>query len=182
MHIVLLFFLFYFLCVVIYVTTHAVKLGPSSQGRAQQQHCRATQVPWMLGILVSLRPTEHWRGLQDLYSAGMIFWMRTHTRPRFNVSSEGRYDNCQDNWTRYSAVVATWHGSLLASSLWRLLYYANLDFLLRYIHARHIHVILIMLESGFWSRQVRCLNTNGIKSEYWWFLCDVDMTCMDISQ
>jgi hypothetical protein len=28
--------------------------------------------------------------LQDLYSACLMFWMRTHTGPRFIVSSEGR--------------------------------------------------------------------------------------------
>mgnify|MGYP003513065700 CR=1 FL=1 len=61
-------------------------------------------VPWMLDILISLQPTEHWHGLQDVYCACMMFYM--WNRPRFNVSYEGRkffylfyfYKATSQNW------------------------------------------------------------------------------------
>jgi hypothetical protein len=43
--------------------------------------------------------------LQDLYSACLMFWMRTHTGPRFIVSSEGRVNAFKNVcWTMVEGV------------------------------------------------------------------------------
>jgi hypothetical protein len=46
---------------------------------------------WCILLSVRFRNlVTHAQRLQGLYSAYLMFWMRTHTGPRFIVSSEGR--------------------------------------------------------------------------------------------